>query len=333
MKAHPFYSFFVCLICLISFLGQLSPTFSMASPSPFRRGLVQTPLGKIHYTAVGNNNDQETRLLPIVAFHMSPRSVDEYKEVMECACHRGDNRLLIAMDEPGYGQSDIPNKACSLEEIADCFLTTLDHLGVTQCVVAGSLMGCYFALSLASRYPDRIKGVVCTNLYYFQKEAREKALEVDQKRENTGMKAEDGWEIQDDGSHIANVWGTRSSWLTPELNTRATLDNLNYLLKRRDRYAKGIYIQDGGAFPLQETCCKIQCPVLCINGEAAVAFFDMIGMNMSAQFEEAVSFFPSENRPETVMINKPGSSINMINQNAEEWHEKVAAFADKIGGI
>jgi pimeloyl-ACP methyl ester carboxylesterase len=310
----------------------------MTSPSPFRRGLVQTTLGKIHYTAVGTNNDQQTqRLLPIVAFHMSPRSVDEYKEVMECACRRrGDNnnnRLFIAMDELGYGQSDIPNKACSLEEIADCFLTVLDHLGVTKCVVVGSLMGCYFALSLAARYPDRIKGVVCTNLYYFQKEARKKALEADQKRENTGMKAEDGWDIQDDGSHIANVWGTRSSWLTPELNTRATLDNLNYLLKRRDRYAKGIYIQDGGAFPLHETCSKIQCPVLCINGEAAVSFFDMIGMNMSAQFEEAVSFFPADNRPETIMITtKPGNSINMINENAEEWYEKVTAFADKIGG-
>ena len=89
-----------------------------------------------------------------------------------------------------------------------------------------------------------------------------------------------------------------------------------------------MYIQDGGAFPLQETCSRVSCPVLCINGAAAVDFFDGIGMAMTAQFEEAIGFFP--NKPNVVVLEPPGSSINMLNENAEEWYEKVSAFADQI---
>ena len=304
---------------------------SMASPSStFRRGLVPTPLGLVHYTTVGGDGKQ-IDFLPIVGFHMSPRSVDEYKEIMIECSSCGDGRLFVAMDEFGYGQSDNPTKSCTLNEIADCFLAVLDHLGIQKCVVAGSLMGCYMALSLASRYPDRIQGVVCSNLYYFQEEARTKALKEESERhvsQSTADPIPDTWELKEDGSHISSIFGTRSKWLTTEMNTRATLDNLNYLVKRRERYANGVHIQDGGAFLLKEACSKVNCPVLCINGASAVSFFDMIGMAMSKQFEEALDFFPS--KPETVVLEPPGSSINMLNENAREWYEKVAEFAKTL---
>jgi pimeloyl-ACP methyl ester carboxylesterase len=188
-------------------------------------------------------------------------------------------------------------------------------------------MGCYFALSLGARYPDRIVGVVCSNLYYFQNAAREKALQ-DQSARIDGQPIVDTWEIQDDGSHVNGIWAARSGWLSPELNTRATLDNLNYNVKRQTRYRQGIHIQDGGAFPLEETCQKVNCPVLCINGAGATSFFDMIGMEMTKQFEEAMTFFPHQ--PEQVVLDPPGSSINMLNENAKEWLNKVLEFAVKL---
>ena len=156
----------------------------------------------------------------------------------------------------------------------------------------------------------------------------------------------DSWEIKDDGTHISEIFGKRSSWLSKELNTRATYDNLTYLVKQRERYLNGVTIQDGPAFPLEETCRKINttnnnCPILCINGIKAFEFFDMIGMEMTKQFNEALSFF--ENKPEiyTIMAaaccdssddgNKGavGSSINMLNENSKEWHAQVAKFINE----
>lgn len=294
-----------------------------------KRGLVSTPLGLVHYVAVGEvSSCSSENKIPIVAFHMSPRSVDEYKEAMNESLNKGDNRFFVAMDEFGYGSSDNPIKSCTLDDIADCFKIVLNELEITKCVATGSLMGCYFALSLAARYPTVIQGVVCTNLYHFKTEARQMALQEALDRPSTGP-IQDSWELKDDGSHISDIYPKRANWLSPALNTRATLDNLNYLVKRRDRYQQGIYIQDGVAFPLEETCAMVSCPVLCINGAAAVVFFDMIGMDMSAQFQQVLTFFPITNQPEICVMSNPGS-INMINENADEWLEKVVEFADKL---
>ena len=219
-----------------------------------RRGLVPTSLGLIHYTATGGGDDDDDAKakngVPIVAFHMSPRSVDAYREVQDLS----SDRLFVAMDEPGYGQSDNPNKSCTLNEIADCYLKVMDDLGIDKCVTAGSLMGCYMALSLASRYPDRVVGVVCTNLYYFPKATREKAkLESSQSKDASSAGViNDPWKLKEDGSHISKIWETRKSWGV-DLCTRATYDEFTYNLKRRQRYAKGISIQDGSAFDLKGT--------------------------------------------------------------------------------
>jgi len=301
------------------------------------RGLVPTKLGLVHYASndVNANARADSAVLPIVGFHMSPRSVDEYKEIMDgFACKETTSvdkpRLFIAMDEFGYGQSDNPNQSCTLDDIADCFLEVLDRLKVRRCIVAGSLMGCYIALSLAARHPDRIAGVVCANLYYFQAAQREKAASEDVERDHSNSGSiPDTFGLREDGSHISKIWGKRSGWLSPQLNTRATWDDLNYLVKRGERYARGIRIQDGAAFPLRATCTKVNCPVLCINGAGAFGFFDSIGMEMTKQFDEVTGFFPSP--PVRVVIEGPaGASINMLNENAKEWVEHVTKFVEKI---
>lgn len=296
----------------------------------FQRGLVPTKLGLIHYTAVGDA--ESTTLLPIVGFHMSPRSVDEYKEIMTLC---DDQRLFLAMDEFGYGNSDSPAQSCTLDEIADCFYHVLvkEFPQIQQWIVSGSLMGCYMALSLASRYPRKFAGVVCSNLYYYLEEAREKAIAAQARVMSTptGTPIPDPRKISADGSHLTDIWNARSSWLTPALNTRVTLDNLVYLVKRKDRFARGIHIQDGGAFPLPETCANVSCPVLCLNGAAAVSFFDAIGMDMTGQFQEAVGFFDaSKTDVKTVLLQAPGVSINMLNENADLWLEHVTAFCNTI---
>jgi pimeloyl-ACP methyl ester carboxylesterase len=136
------------------------------SGTKFCRGLVETPLGMIHYKYTGslaslllNEHDDkdDSCCLPILAFHMSPRSTDEYTEVMpllsknsdptaSLALHVDDHhrrltemkktkrsfrrRLVVAIDEPGYGDSDNPCRSCTLGEIADAYICVANHLGI-----------------------------------------------------------------------------------------------------------------------------------------------------------------------------------------------------------
>jgi pimeloyl-ACP methyl ester carboxylesterase len=48
----------------------------------------------------------------------------------------------------------------TLWDLADDCRELLDHLGIDQCVIAGSSMGGYMALRFAVRYPERLKGMI-----------------------------------------------------------------------------------------------------------------------------------------------------------------------------
>jgi len=317
------------------------------------RGLVETPLGSVHYTTFGGGGRIESQqqeaesdltLTPCLAFHMSPRSVDEYKEVMPFLSSSsssssdgpGNNRLIVSIDELGYGQSDNPNRSCTMDEIADCFLRVADSLGLNEFIVVGSLMGCYFALSLAARYPERVKAVILTNPYHYpsstapnNKESNQIMMNVTNNKPATTNDDDDddepipdSWHIEDDGSHLSNLWKKRSQWLDPELNTRVVLDEFTYLTKRKERYAAGIRIQDASSFDFEGAARRVQCPSLFILGAGAVAFFDSIGYEMTTQTKKATSYFHDVEVAPNI---EPGS-INLMNQDAEQWARIVATF-------
>eukprot|EP00978_Attheya_sp_CCMP212_P047045 scaffold421194_cov43-Attheya_sp.AAC.2 len=301
------------------------------------RGLVETPLGSVHYTTCGGSSigsqepesESDLTLTPCLAFHMSPRSVDEYKEAMPFLSSsnsgEGNNRLVVSMDELGYGQSDNPNRSCTMDEIADCFLCVADSLGLNEFIVVGSLMGCYFALSLAARYPERVKAVILTNPYHYPSStAPNNNNESKPATNDDDEPIPDSWHIEDDGSHLSNLWNKRSQWLDPKLNTRVVLDEFTYLTKRKERYAAGISIQDASSFDFEGAARRVQCPSLFILGAGAVAFFDSIGFEMTTQTTKATSYFHDvEVAPDI----EPGS-INLMNQDAEQWARIVATFLE-----
>lgn len=71
---------------------------------------------------------------------------------------------LICPDLRGHGQTPAPDGVYEVDAMADDVLETLDHLGVTGPVVLGGLsMGGYVALSIAARFPERIRGLLLLN--------------------------------------------------------------------------------------------------------------------------------------------------------------------------
>jgi pimeloyl-ACP methyl ester carboxylesterase len=299
---------------------------------PTQRGLIATPLGSVHYCMMGSpalltaraerssNNNATTHKLPLLAFHMSPRSFDEFLD------HSlPPDQLVIAFDELGYGYSDNPTRSCSIDELSDNIMYCVDYLDIEDFYVTGSLIGCYFCLSLASRHPDRVRGLILTNLYYWPDNVRKQMEKMTVLREKS--RGADPWDIQDDGSHIASLWDQRSAWLHAELNTRVVRDELLSLLKRNERFRNDIHIQDAPTYDLESAIRSVEAPVLCIQGVGATQFFDANGYNMTKQFEIALSLFCDP--PRVVKIDHPGS-INIVNQNSYEWSRAVEIFLAEI---
>lgn len=64
---------------------------------------------------------------------------------------------LIAPDLRGFGESDAPDGAYSIDLFADDMIGLLDHLGLDRVVICGMSMGGYVAMNMLDRYPERVR--------------------------------------------------------------------------------------------------------------------------------------------------------------------------------
>jgi 3-oxoadipate enol-lactonase len=73
----------------------------------------------------------------------------------------GNVYRVIAPDLRGFGESPVPEGVYTMDAMADDVVELLETLEIAGPVVVGGLsMGGYVALSLVSRYPTRVKGLI-----------------------------------------------------------------------------------------------------------------------------------------------------------------------------
>jgi len=363
-----------------------------------KRGMVQTALGSIFYlvndgrTPTANNatmtNSSIAEKAPILCFHMTPRSSDEFLEVLPLLASGtssiGDNgttnehddtcgRVVIAFDIPGYGASENPYRSCTIDEISDTFLMAADSIlqeattngdgdgdgderesgssSSRRYITVGSLLGNYFCVSLASRYPERIKAGILTNPWYNPAASDPTSSSSDETDPAAAATAiDDSFVLKDDGSHLVELHSKRSRWLDPELNFRVVHSEIAYLANRRIRYSKGISIQGGKDYDFQTPVKKIvemrhennadaSSNFLCIIGEVCATMFDQFGLDGTKRFEEACRLLRGTSdttgsgstivRVKRLMGEK--SSLNVVNQMPEEFAALCNNFLSERG--
>ncbi|MBM7117255.1 alpha/beta hydrolase [Archangium primigenium] len=253
---------------------------------------------------------------------MSPRSVDEFRELQELL--GTEERLVVALDELGYGASDNPDKSVTLEQLADTVMCVVEHLGIQRFCLVGSLMGCYMSINLAARFPERCAGLFLYNPYLWPDEAVEKAR-GEAASESPGAE----WESKPDGSHFTDLWKLRSAFLPPDLNTRCVVDDAVYRLKRNLRRPLQIHIQEPQLFDFTRFAAQVKCPVLCTFGEQCVAFFDAIGLRMTEQKARLAARFSAASSYTEHHI--PAASINMLNTHVTDITHLLTDTLNTLG--
>lgn len=343
-----------------------------------KRGMVQTALGSIFYllndgrNLDGNNATNSIgEKTPILCFHMSPRSSDEFLEVLPLLALGDeddiDGRVVIAFDTPGYGASENPPRSCTIDEISDVFLMAADSIlsettsnGEQQSanssknyVTVGSLLGNYFCVSLASRYPKRIKAGVLTNPWYNPSALDSSASGSDATdfSDASSNAIEDSFVLKEDGSHLSDLHNKRSRWLDPELNFRVVSSEISYLVNRRKRYSNGISIQGGNTYDFLTTVQRIvemrgenspdDCSnFLCIIGESCASIFDQFGLDGTKRFDETSKMLRGETGDDVTTNNNVvrverlaggKSTLNVVNQMPEEFAALCNSFLSERG--
>ncbi|MCW2643597.1 MAG: alpha/beta hydrolase [Dactylosporangium sp.] len=210
-----------------------------------RRGYADTSRGQVHYAECGSG-------APVVLLHQTPRSWDEYREVLPLL---GYTHRAIAMDTIGFGSS-APLSEHTIEAYAETVVEFLDALELARVDLVGHHTGGVVAVEVAARAPQRVARLVLSSTPYIDAEGREK------RRHRPPI---DHVEVDPDGAHLTELWRRRQNFYPPDrpdLLTRFV----------RDALIVGDDIEKGheacARYHMEERVSLIRCPVLCVGASA-----------------------------------------------------------------
>lgn len=158
-----------------------------------RPAYADTSRGTLHYAQAGSGD-------ALVLLHATPGSWRAFAPLAPLLAARW---RTIALDTPGYGNSDPVPGPVSIDAMADSVVALLDALALPRAHVLGLHTGNKIAAALAARFPDRVGRVVLaghTHSLLVDKQARDAAIRhlVDHYFLRFGASA--------DGSHRVREW-------------------------------------------------------------------------------------------------------------------------------
>src|SRR5436305_4902895 len=100
------------------------------------------------------NHAEQGQGTAVVLLHQTPRSVDEYRDVLPALAARGYR--AIAFDTPGFGESAPVDGEPSIERWAAAIGEAIDGLGIERFALVGHHTGGVIAVELAARLTERV---------------------------------------------------------------------------------------------------------------------------------------------------------------------------------
>lgn len=221
----------------------LSEGKSESDGAEIRRGYADGPFGQIHYAIGGTGG-------PLLLLHQTPRSWDEFAEVMRLLAPR---RLTIAMDLPGMGSSDAPPGEPSIEAFGDAAVALLDALGLEDADVFGHHTGAFVAADLAARHPRRVRSVMLSAPAWVDEAFR-------RANPDGGEVEVDNAEPDDSGAYLMELWRQRQPFY-PAGDVELLSSFLRDALRVVDPLAGHAAC---GRFAMDDAVARFTCPVLLV---------------------------------------------------------------------
>ncbi len=231
-------------------IGPTAPRPVPAAPPPttrsVRRAFLDTPNGQLHYRAVRPDAPSK---VPLVCLHMSPNSGRIFEAILTAM---GTDRVAVAPDMPGFGESDPPASPPEIADYARAAATVVDALGLKQIDVMGYHTGSETCIELAVQRPDLVRRIVQISCPVFTDE------ELAELRANYSSRP-----ITDDGAHIVAKWQHMLPFYGPKVPR-------NVLARNFAEGLRGGPVAHWGHraafnYDLRETLPKVSQPILVIN--------------------------------------------------------------------
>ena len=131
-----------------------------------RRTFVDGPFGQIHCRLA---IPEQATMPPVVCLHMSPKSGKSYHDVLP---HLAVDRIALAPDYPGHGESDPPpaQPHVTIEDFARCAWTVVDSIGGGAVHFVGYHTGAMVAVEAAAQRASQALSVISISAPVFTAE-------------------------------------------------------------------------------------------------------------------------------------------------------------------
>ena len=207
------------------------------------RSFVTLPSGRVHVVACGTGR-------PILLLHQTPRSWDEYREVLPLLA--GKYRA-IAMDTVGFGDSEpLPLGSDSIEAWASTAHHLLQAMNLPSAVVVGHHTGAAIAIEMAAMHPERVEALVLSASPF---------VDAARRASEPGRRVIDEVATHADGLHLAELWARRQPFYPKgrhDLLERFMVD----ALKAGPRAVEGHRVV--GRYVMEPRLKRVRCPTLVI---------------------------------------------------------------------
>ncbi|MFM8518496.1 MAG: alpha/beta fold hydrolase [Nevskiaceae bacterium] len=220
------------------------------APAPpaarIQRAFHDGPYGPLQYRRV---DPLSPAAVPLLMLHMSPNS----GRIFEAALlEMGRDRLCVAPDTPGFGESEPPLEPVGIEQFARAMLSLLDHLGLAKIDVMGYHTGAITSIVLALLQPSRIRKVVQVSSPVFTDD------ELSQLRRDYAARA-----LREDGGHLVESWQHLQRFYGPEVPRQVLARNFTEGLRGGPAAHWGH--RAAFAHDLRHDLPRVQQPVLIVN--------------------------------------------------------------------
>lgn len=260
-----------------------------------RRGYADGPFGQVHFADSGGDG------IPLILSHQSPQSLRQFDTVTPELNKRG--LRTIAVDTPGFGESDVTDFVPNLEDWARAFPPVLDRLGLPSAHFAGHHTGAQIVNAVALQFPARVQSVIMHSPNPTTAEERATGLAGVEKYERNFV-------YEPDGSHLARNfqlrWSMYGAGGDPKLTTRVIAEK--FIGRGPFWYGHFASYNYDQATALK----RLKHRALIITNTGDVIY---------KQALEARRL-----RPDFAFVELPGGTIDILDQQPAEWAEAVAAF-------
>lgn len=182
-------------------------------PATVEREFVRVGYGQLHLRRATPRAGVGRGGLPVLLFHQSPNSSQVFVEFM---AELGADRVVVAPDTPGYGESDLPARQPDIAFYASAMAELADALGFEKVQLVGYHTGAAIAIELARTRPELVDALVLVGIPAFNEEEQEEFRERP-------------WPLPraEDGSHVQEEWARSMQWRGPGQSEESVVRTFN----------------------------------------------------------------------------------------------------------